>query len=162
MKIMRDLFEKQLENLYNSELLILYALPEMGEYVTDEKLSEIIETCTKETYRQKTRLVEIGDYLHMKFKLNDGKIIRGLLEETKEMYEEFPKGLLMDVGIIAKIQHVEHFQITAYETALLYAKTLDIKEVAEKLDETLWEAYEADEYCSSYAEKLMLNKKWKC
>lgn len=31
MKIMRDLFEKQLQNLYNSELLIWYALPGMLE-----------------------------------------------------------------------------------------------------------------------------------
>lgn len=98
---------------------------------------------------------EIGDFLHIRFRTNNGKTILGLLEETRELYGEFPKGFLMDVGIIGKIRHVEHFQISSYETALLYARTLDISEVATKLDETLWEAYEADERCSGYAKKLM-------
>lgn len=158
MKLMRDLFEKQLQNLYNSEVLILHALPEMSAYVTDEKLSRIIQSYIEETQDQKERLEEIADYLHLKFKIDNGKIIRGLLEETEELFDEYPKGLLLDVGIIAKIQHIEHFQISAYETALLYAKTLGVQEVAEQLDKTLWEAYEADEVCGSHAKKLMLQE----
>ena len=158
---MRDLFERQLQNLYNSELLILHALPDMLEHVTDGKLAEIIETYIQETRNQKERLVEIGNYLHIKFQLTNGKIIRGLLKEMKDLYEDFQKGMLLDVGIVAKLQHVEHFQISAYETALLYAKALDVTEVAEKLDITLWEAYEADEICGNYAKNLMLNNKWK-
>lgn len=159
MKIMRDLFERQLQNLYNSEILILKVLPEMLEHVTDGKLKEIIKTYINETYDQKTRLEEIGDYLCIKYILDDSKIILGLLEEINDLYEEFPKSLLLDVGIIAKMQHIEHFQISAYETALLYAKTLKIDEVAEIIDKTLWEAYEADEHCSNYANNLMLHKK---
>lgn len=141
MKIMRDLLENQLQHLYNSELFILNVLPEMLEYGTDNELRTIIKTYTKETYGQKQRLLEIGEYLHMKFKMNDGKIILGLIEETRELYLEFPKGFLMDVGLIAKIQHIKHFQISTYETGLLYAMALDISEVADRLEETLWEAY---------------------
>lgn len=96
----------------------------MLENATDERLKQVIENYIKETYDQKQRLEEIGEYLHIKFYLNDRKIIRGLLEEVKELYEEFPKGFLMYVGIIAIMQHVEHFQISAYESALLYARTL--------------------------------------
>lgn len=155
---MRDLFEKQLQHLYNSELLILNALPEMLEYVTDAELRNIINTYTLETYDQKQRLLEIGDYLHMRFKINNGKIILGLIEETRELYREFPKGFLMDMGIISKIQHVEHFQISAYETALLYARALDLPEVVGRLDETLWQAYEADELCSDYAKNLISDR----
>ena len=154
---MRDLFEKQLQHLYNSELLILNALPEMLEYATDAELRNLINTYTRETHGHKQRLVEIGDYLHIRFKINDGKIILGLIEEIRELYQEYPKGFLMDVGIIAKIQHIEHFQISAYETALLYAGALDINEVANRLNETLWEAYEADERCGYYVKELMFD-----
>ncbi|MDT7827579.1 DUF892 family protein [Pricia sp. S334] len=157
-KIMRDLFERQLQNLYNSELLILNILPEMLKYATDKELKEIIRRYTEQTYDQKQRLVEIGEYLHIRFKINDGKIILGLLEETRDLFADFPGGFLMDVGIISKIQHIGHFQISAYETALLYAKALDIKEVADQLDETLWEAYEGDENCGDYARNLIFNK----
>src|SRR5680860_123141 len=159
MKIMRDLFENQLQHLYNSELLIVNALPEMLEYATDVELRDIIKTYTQETYDQKQRLLEIGEYLHMRFKLNDGKFVLGLIEESRELYQEFSKGFLMDVGIIAKIQHIEHFQISAYETALLYAGALDINEVANRLNETLWEAYEADERCGYYVKGLMFDSK---
>jgi ferritin-like metal-binding protein YciE len=65
MKIMRDLFEKQLQNLYNSELLILNALLEMLEHATDGKLADIINAYIKETGDQKERLVEISDFLHI-------------------------------------------------------------------------------------------------
>src|SRR5680860_753651 len=83
MKIMRDLFENQLQHLYNSELLIVNALPEMLEYATDVELRDIIKTYTQETYDQKQRLLEIGEYLHMRFKLNDGKFVLGLIEESR-------------------------------------------------------------------------------
>ncbi len=158
MKLMLDLFEKQLQNLYNSELLILNTLPEMLDYATDGELVKIIETYIQITYNQKQRLVEIGDYLHIKFNIDDGQIIIGLLEETRDLFREFPKGFLMDVGIIAKLRHVQHFQISAYETAILYAKALNIPEVAAKLDASLWEAYEGDEDCSSYAKKLIYSR----
>jgi len=159
MKIMRDLFEKQLQAVYNSEVLILGGLPEMLGYAGDESLRDIIKTQIKVTFDQKVRLEKIGKYLHVKLIENDGKIIRGLLDEISELYAEFPKGILMDVGIISKIQHVQHFQISAYETAMLYAKRLGLEEVEAVLEETLDEAYEADEECSSYAYNLLLNGK---
>ncbi len=52
---MRDLFERQLQHLYNSELLILNALPEMLEHATDVGLRDIIRTYTEETYGQRER-----------------------------------------------------------------------------------------------------------
>jgi ferritin-like metal-binding protein YciE len=159
MKIMRDLFEKQLQAVYNSEVLILSGLPGMLGYAVDESLRDIIKTQIKATFDQKVRLEQIGKYLPVKYIKNDGMIIRGLLDEINELYAEFPKGILMDVGIISKIQHVQHFQISAYETAMLYAKKLDLDEVEAILEQTLDEVYEADEECSSYAKNLLLNTK---
>ncbi|HLT33999.1 MAG TPA: DUF892 family protein [Aquaticitalea sp.] len=158
MKLMIDLFEKQLQNLYNSEVLVLASLPLMYVHATDESLRAIINFYTEETDRQKTRLEEIGEYLKIKIAINDGKVIKGLLDEAKELYEDFPKGKLLDAGIISKLQNIAHFQISAYETAMLITRHLGIKEVTKKLGKTLDEAYEADEYCSEYAAKLLLPK----
>jgi len=155
MKLVRDLFERQLQHLYTSEELILKALPEMLDYARDEGLCDIIKTQIRVTYEQKNRLKEIGKYLKFKIKVNDGKIIRGLLEEIHELYSEIPKGLLLDVAIISKILHIQHFQISAYETCMLYVKRLDLVEIEVILDKTLNEAYEADEECSGYAKYLL-------
>ncbi|WP_416441247.1 ferritin-like domain-containing protein [Leeuwenhoekiella sp. A16] len=158
MKIMLDLLEKQLQNLYNSELLILDALAEMLDYVTDTKLKEHIKNFAIETQEQKVRLEDIGELLHLKIAIKDGNIIRGLLMDTHELYSDFSKGFLMDVGIISKILQITHFQISGYETALLYIKNLDISEVQEKLEKTLEEAYEGDENYQNYAKTLLLTK----
>lgn len=159
MKIMMDLFEKQLQAVYNSEVLTLGGLPEMLGYAGDESLREIINTQIKVTVGQKLRLEKIGKYLHIKYIVDDGKMIKGLLDEMNELYKEFPKGLLMNVGIISKIQHIQHFQISAYETAMLYAKKLGLEEIVIILEMTLDEAYDADEECSSYAKRILLNEK---
>ncbi len=149
----------QLQALYNSEVLILDGLPKMLGYATDGRLRDIIKIQIKATFEQKVRLEKLGEYLHIRYVMNDGKIIQGLLVEINEPYAEFPRGILMDVGIISKIQHVQHFQISAYETAMLYAKKLGLEEVEAILEETLDEAYEADEECSSYAKNLLLHDK---
>lgn len=106
---MRDLFERQLQFLYNSEVLILGGLPEMLDYASDDSLRDIIKSQIKVTFDQKVRLEQIGEYLRVKYVMSDGKIIRGLLEESNELYADYPRGILMDVGIISKIQHVQHF-----------------------------------------------------
>lgn len=158
-KIMLDLFEMNLQNLYNSEALILKSLSKMLEHVTDEELREIIKFYDEETLIQKQRLEEISTYLKIKVDIQDGKIIRALIEDIEWLYEEFQKGLLMDVGIVSKLQHIQHFQISAYETALLYAQHLEITHVAKILNKTLDEAYEGDETCSYHAKRLLRKRK---
>ena len=155
-KLMIDLFERQLQNLYNSETLILKALPKMYKYATDEALLDIINAQINVTHKQKVRLEEIGRYLNIKVAIQDGNIIQGMLEDVAWLYEEIQKGNLMDAGLVSKLQNIQHFQISAYETAVLYAKNLHIREVSEKLTITLEEAYEADEYCSQFAQALLL------
>ncbi len=158
-KLMLDLFERQLQILYSSESLILKALPHMREHVYEPRLKDIISNYIEEASDQKTRLEEIGVYLNINIYIKDGNIIRALLEDVNWLFDHFSKGLLLDVGIVSKLQAIQHFQISAYETAHLYANTLNLKDVAETLDRTLSEAYEGDEFCGSYVKGLLVNKK---
>lgn len=155
---MIDLFEKQLQNLYNAEVLILDAIPLMYDNATDQTLKTIINYYTEDTRRQKTRLEEIGDFLKIKIAITEGQIIKGLLADTMELYREFQKGLILDAGIISKLQNIAHFQISSYETAALITRHLGIKEVEQKLEQTLEEAYEAAEACGEYAANLLRPK----
>lgn len=147
--------ERQLQNLYSSEALILVAFTEMLDHASDGGLRDIIEAHIAITHYQKVRLERIGEYLHLRMVINDGKIILGLLGEIHDLCGEFPKSALLDVGITAKIQHIQHFQISAYETAKLYAKNLDLVEIEVILDDTLDEAYGADEECSRHVKALL-------
>lgn len=158
MKILRDLFERQFKHIYNSELLILDGLAAMSDFASDNKLKKFIRDYRNETGRQLKRLEEIALLLHFEYRIMDGKVIIGLLEETNELFENFSKGFLVDVAILGKLRQIEHFQISEYEIALLYANTLKIPEVADKINETLMESYEADECCSAFAEEFILNR----
>ncbi|WP_179345855.1 DUF892 family protein [Winogradskyella ursingii] len=160
-KILLDLFEKKLQNLYNSEILIVNSIPKLMQHVRDEELKDAVNLYYGETYRQKERLTDIGNYLNIKVAVQDGNIIRALIEDVKWLYDEFAKGLLMDVGIVSKLRNIQHFQISAYETALLYSQHLKVDEVSDLFKQTLDEAYEGDEIYSYHAKRLLQNLKLK-
>ena len=50
----------------------------------------------------------------------------------------------MDAGLIAEAQRVEHYEISGYGTAVRYAKELGHEDIAEKLQMTLDEEYDAN------------------
>ena len=58
----------------------------------------------------------------------------------------------MDAMLIAGAQRVEHYEITAYGTAIAWAEALGFTEVAEVLGESLAEEKAADEKLSAIAE----------
>ena len=159
MQMLHDLLEKQLRNLYAAETLILERLPEILNHASDKGLKDIINAIIEVTDQQRSRLKKIGDYLNFKVTVRDGKIIKGLLEEMKELFEEFSEGNLLDIAIISQLQHIQHFQISAYESTLLYTKTLLLEEISSILDDTIDEAYMANENCSRYMKLLLSRKK---
>lgn len=155
MKILQDLLEKQLQHLYIAESLILEELPGMLYYVSEENLLTLIQAHIQMTFNQKIRLEKIADYLRIKIDVKDGQMIKGLIDETHKLYDEFPRGMLLDIGIVSKLQLIQHFQIAGYEIVSLYLKSMKLTEVLPIIETTLDEAYSSDEDCSSYVKKSL-------
>jgi hypothetical protein len=59
---------------------------------------------------------------------------------------------VLDAGLIAKAQHVEHYEIAGYGTVRTYAEQLGFAKHAELLQQTLDEEGEADKRLSALAE----------
>ena len=76
----------------------------------------------------------------------------GILEEGSETLQEDADDALMDAMLIAGAQRVEHYEITAYGTAIAWAEALELTEVAELLGESLAEEKAADQKLSALAE----------
>ena len=57
----------------------------------------------------------------------------------------------MDAAIIGACQKIEHFEIACYGTARTYAQQLGMNNVAQLLQQTLDEEYQADEILTSLA-----------
>ena len=65
------------------------------------------------------------------------KAIEGLLEEGKELMDSISDPEVLDAGLIAAAQKVEHYEIATYGCARTYAELLDQEGASGLLQETL-------------------------
>lgn len=152
MKNLSDLFEHQLKDLYSAESQLIKALPNMAKNASDSKLKKAIENHLEETKEQKQRLKEVCDELGIKPTGEECKAMKGLIEEAESFLKEKADDDVKDAGIIAEAQRVEHYEISAYGTAVRYAKELGHKDIAKKLQKTLDEEQKADTDLNKMAE----------
>lgn len=151
LKNLNDLLEHQLKDLYSAETQILKALPKMANKATDPKLKQAFNTHLEETQEQKERLVKACELLGIKPEGETCKAIEGLIKEASSFMEEDAEDAVMDAGLIAEAQRVEHYEISGYGTAHRYARQLGHKEVADLLAKTLEEEKDTDEKLNDLA-----------
>lgn len=160
MKNLEELFEHQLKDLYSAENQLVRALPKMQKNAKDSKLQKAFEKHLQETEGHKQRLKEICDSLGIKPTGEECKAMKGLIEEAESFLKENAEAEVMDAGLIAEAQRVEHYEISGYGTAVRYAKELGHDDIASKLQKTLEEEYKTDDLLTEMAEDR-LNRKAK-
>lgn len=160
MKNLKDLFEHELKDLYSAENQILRAMPKLKDTASDDKLKKAIEKHLKETEKHVQRLEEICEEMGIKPTGETCKAMQGLVKEAESFLKEDAEKEVMDAGIIAEAQRVEHYEISGYGTAVRLAKELGLDKIADKLQKTLDEEYKADNTLTDMAEDR-LNRKAK-
>jgi ferritin-like metal-binding protein YciE len=106
----------------------------------------------EETRTHVERLDEIFAKLGKKPSGKTCKAMKGLIEEGSEMMEEDGPESVIDAGIIAAAQRVEHYEIAGYGVVRTFASVLGEDEAEELLQETLDEEGAADEKLTEIAE----------
>ena len=71
--------------------------------------------------------------------------IQGIVEEGKEVMEDFKGTDALDAGLIAGAQAVEHYEISRYGTLRTWATQLGMSDAARLLEQTLQEEKKTDE-----------------
>ena len=95
---------------------------------------------SKETKGQVERLEKIFEGLGEKSpKGKTCKAMQGLVEEGSELMKEDIEPAVLDAGLIAAAQRVEHYEMAGYGTVRTYAKLLKKTEAAKLLQATLEE-----------------------
>lgn len=155
MKTLEDLFEHQLQDLYSAEDQLTEALKKMAKKAKDAKLKKAIEDHLEETKEQKKRLEEICEELDIKPEGETCKAMKGLIKEAEDFMKEAGNDDVLNAGMIAEAQRVEHYEISGYGTAVRYAKELGHEDIAKKLQKTLDEEYNADKTLNDLAEKRL-------
>jgi|SRR5215207_3488871 len=152
MKSLRELYVEELKDLYSAENQILKALPRMMRAASDRDLQRAFSQHEKQTQRQVKRLERIFKQLGESPRGKKCKGMEGLLEEGKELIQERPEPEVLDAGLIAAAQRVEHYEIAGYGTVRTYARQLGEEEHASLLQETLDEEGETDKKLTALAE----------
>lgn len=152
---LRTLWIEEMRDLYNAENQLLKALPKMAKRASTEELKEAFESHLEETHGQVARLEEIFERLGKKPTGKTCKAMQGLIEEGSEMMKEEGPDSVIDAGIIAAAQRVEHYEIAGYGVARTFASILGEDEAEDLLQETLDEEGAADEKLTEIAESIV-------
>jgi ferritin-like metal-binding protein YciE len=78
--------------------------------------------------------------------------IQGLVEESKELMQDFKDSEALDAALIAAQQSVEHYEISRYGTLRTWAGQLGMKKAVKLLEQTLQEEKKTDELLTQLAE----------
>ena len=151
-KSLEDLFVNLLKDIYYAEKQILKALPKMAKKADSDELRQAFEQHLQETQGQVERLEQVFALCDLKPTAKSCPAIKGILEEGEEDMKEAKDPDVLDAGMIADAQAVEHYEIARYGTMIAWAKQLGMKDAASLLEETLEQEYNADRTLTELAE----------
>jgi ferritin-like metal-binding protein YciE len=152
MESLKDLFEHELRDIYYAEKALVKALPKMAKGATSEKLKAGIEEHLEQTKGQVERLEQVFELLGVPARGKKCEAMEGLIEEGASLLEEDADSDVLDAGIIAAAQKVEHYEIATYGTLCTWARQLGLDDAADLLGETLEEEKQTDLKLSELAE----------
>lgn len=150
-KTLDDLFVHTLKDILYAERKILKALPKMERAAQAEALKEAFAHHCDETEGQIGRLEQVFEQLGKPARGAKCDAILGIIEEAEELMDDVEDPATMDAALIALAQAVEHYEMARYGALVSWAKTLDRKDAAALLEQTLVEEKAADKTLNGLA-----------
>jgi ferritin-like metal-binding protein YciE len=151
-KTLDDLFVHTLKDIYYAENQIAKALPKMVEKATDPQLKQGFQAHLAETKDQIKRLEQVFKLHKVEIEGVDCPAIDGILEEAEDIAGDVADKNVLDAGLIASAQAVEHYEITRYGTLATWAKQLGRADCAALLEQNLEEEKATDKKLTALAE----------
>lgn len=166
MNHLRDLLVHDIHDLYSAEEQIIKALPGMIAKANNTQLKQALEEHLRVSEQQRNRLDRVRDLLgannddsNQGYGIFAGlfstgikcKGMEGIISEGEEVLAIDMDPAVKDAAIICAAQKVEHYEICGYGTAKAYAEELGLIDVAQLLQQTLMEEYDADDRLTALA-----------
>ena len=152
METLKDLYVEELKDLYSAENQIIKALPKMIKAASHSELKQAFTTHLRETEIHAQRIEQVCEELGVSPKGKKCVGMEGLLKEGSELIKEKPEPDVLDAGLIAAAQHVEHYEMAGYGCCRTYARQLGYESQYEMLQATLDEEGNADKILTDIAE----------
>lgn len=151
-KDLNDLFHDTLKDIYYAEKQIAKSLPKMAKAAKSPKLKAAFEKHREETEGQIQRLEQVFELIGKPARGKTCDAILGILEEGKEIMDEYKGAPALDAGLVSSGQAVEHYEICRYGTLKQWAIQLGMRDAAKLLDQTLQQEKKTDESLTTLAE----------
>jgi ferritin-like metal-binding protein YciE len=151
-KTLDDLFLETLKDMYHAEKQLMRALPKMAKAADSDELRQAFETHRDETEGQIARLEQVFEIVGKPARGKPCEAMQGIVEESKEIMEDFKGSDALDAGLLAAAQAVEHYEISRYGTLKTWAGQLGMRDAARLFEETLAEEKKTDALLTKLAE----------
>ena len=151
---LESLYIEALKDLYSAEHQLIKALPKMAKAANSETLQKAFQTHLKQTQEQASRLERIFEDLPKSPRGKKCVAMEGLIEEGNELIKKDVDPAVLDAGLIAAAQKVEHYEIAAYGTVRTWAELLGRGSDVKLLQKTLDEEGETDKLLTNISREL--------
>ncbi|HUQ19550.1 MAG TPA: ferritin-like domain-containing protein [Gemmatimonadaceae bacterium] len=155
METLKDLYVEELKDLYSAENQIIKGLQKMIKAASHPELKQAFTKHLKETEIHVERLEQVCDDLGVSPRGKKCEGMEGLLKEGSELIKEKPEPDVLDAGLIAAVQHVEHYEMAGYGCVRTYARQLGFESQAQILQTTLDEEGMTDKILTELAESTI-------
>jgi ferritin-like metal-binding protein YciE len=154
-KTLQDLFRDHLRDIYFAEKKILAALPKMAKAANSDELRAAFEKHEGETEGHVERLEQVFGMLGEPPRGKTCPGIMGIIEEGKEIMDDYKHTQALDAGLVAAAQAVEHYEISRYGTLRTWAAELGLDDAVRVLDSTLSEEKKTDQTLTQLGESVV-------
>jgi ferritin-like metal-binding protein YciE len=157
---LHELFVEELQDLYSAEDQIIEALPDLIEEASSPELKNALQQHLEQTRAHVRRLDQIFTQLPDVDK--EGKTckgMKGIIKDNQDLLDTDAEPEVLDAGMIAGAQRVEHYEIAGYGTVRTYAELLGRKDWAQLLQQTLDEEKQADQKLNQLASHINVEAK---
>ena len=151
-KTLDELFHDTLKDIYYAEKKILSSLPKMAKAAQSPELKAAFEKHERETDGQVDRLEKVFAIIEAPARGKKCDAMDGILDEGKEIMDEYKGSPAIDAGLLAAAQAVEHYEMTRYGTLIAWAKQLGRSDCAALLQQNLDEEKATDKKLTTLAE----------
>jgi len=152
MQTLDDLYTDMLKDLYSAEKQLVKALPKLAKNAQSADLQRAFQEHLKQTEGHVERIERIFSDLGGSPRGKKCVGMEGLVEEGNELLQEQVDPDVLDAGLIAAAQKVEHYEIASYGTVRTWAERLGYNQAAQLLQQTLDEEGEANKKLTQLAE----------
>jgi ferritin-like metal-binding protein YciE len=150
---LKDLYLDELRDMYDAENVIVKALPKMADAAASSDLRNAFLHHLEQTQRHVARLEQIFEGLGEKPKAKKCDGVRGIIEEGESLMGQKGDQSVIDAGLIAGAQRVEHYEMAVYGSLRTWAQRIGNSPAVSLLEQTLNEEKDADHTLTQIAEQ---------